>query len=49
MWGVRRRHFADPDRRFQMNPAGGMDLDYAQLNALTAYVWSLNNGDFLQR
>jgi len=46
---VRRRDLADPDRRFQMNPAGGMDLDYAQLNALTACVWSLNNGDFLQR
>jgi mono/diheme cytochrome c family protein len=49
MWGVRRRDFADPDRRFQMNPAGGMDLDGAKLNALAAYVWSLSNGDFLQR
>ncbi len=49
MWGVRRRDFADPDRRFQMNPAGAMNLDRAQLNALTAYVWSLSNGDFLQR
>ena len=49
MWGVKRDDFADPGRRFQMNPAGAMNLDRAQLNALAAYVWSLNNGDFLQR
>lgn len=46
-WGVRRRDFADPERRFQMNPAGGMELDFDQLEALTAYVWSLSNGTHL--
>lgn len=46
-WGVRRRDFADPNRAHQMNPEGGMDLDAEQLDALTAYVWSLNNGTFL--
>jgi cytochrome c5 len=46
-WGVRRRDFADPNRLHQMNPAGGMDLDLQQLSALTAYVWSLNNGTYL--
>lgn len=43
-WGVRRKDFADPDRRFQMNPSGGMDLEFQELAALTAYVWSLSNG-----
>lgn len=46
-WGVRRRDFADPTRRFEMNPAGGMDLEMEQIAALTAYVWSLNSGTFL--
>jgi mono/diheme cytochrome c family protein len=46
-WGVRRRDFADPNRRFQMNPKGGMELDYEEMEALTAYVWSLSNGTFL--
>lgn len=41
-WGVRRRDFADPDRRFQMNPEGGMDLALDERDALTAYVWSLS-------
>jgi hypothetical protein len=43
-WGVRRRDLADPNRRFQMNPEGGMELDSEQLDALTAYVWSLSHG-----
>ena len=47
MWGVRRRDFADPDRRFQMNPQGGMALEWEELGAMAAYVWSLNNGTFL--
>jgi hypothetical protein len=42
-WGVRRRDFADPNRRFQMNPKGGMELDAGQLDAITAYVWSLSH------
>ncbi len=46
-WGVRRRDFADPNRRFQMNPGGGMDLEFEDVGALAAYVWSLNNGTFL--
>jgi len=46
-WGVRRRDFADPNRPNQMNPAGGMDLDYNEMNALTAYIWSLSNGTHL--
>lgn len=46
-WGVRRRDFVDPNRRFQMNPKGGMELDSEQLDALTAYVWSLSNGTHL--
>jgi mono/diheme cytochrome c family protein len=44
MWGVRRRDFADPGRRFEMNPSGGMDLEWGQMDALAAYVWSLSNG-----
>lgn len=47
MWGVRRRDFVDPNRRFQMNPAGGMNLEEEELDALAAYVWSLSNGTFL--
>ncbi len=42
---MRRRDFHDPERRFQMNPKGGMDLEWSQLEALTAYVWSLSNGN----
>ena len=29
-WGVRRRDFDDPDRRFEMNPQGGMDLEWTR-------------------
>ena len=43
-WGVRRKDFADPSRRFEMNPSGGMQLDREDLAALTAYVWSLSHG-----
>ena len=46
-WGVRRPDFADPDRRFEMNPQGGMDLEWDEIAAMAAYVWSLNNGTFL--
>lgn len=45
-WGVRRRDLSDPDRPF-MTPAGSMDLEWADLQALAAYVWSLSNGTFL--
>ena len=48
-WGVRRRDFADESRRFEMNPQGGMELEWDEIGALAAYVWSLNNGDFLPR
>jgi mono/diheme cytochrome c family protein len=41
-WGVRRRDFHDTTRRFEMNPAGGMNLDWDQMRAVTAYVWSLS-------
>lgn len=47
MWGVRRRDFVDPNRRFQMNPSGGMDLAWEDFDAIAAYVWSLSNGTFL--
>ncbi len=46
-WGVRRRDFSDPAWRFQMNPGGGLDLEWNQYRALAAYVWSLSNGSFL--
>ena len=46
-WGVRRKDFADPNRRFQMNPGGGMDLEWSDYDAMAAYVWSLSNGTFL--
>lgn len=46
-WGVRRKDFADPTRRFEMNPGGGMDLEWTDYDALAAYVWSLSNGTFL--
>ena len=46
-WGVRRSNFADPDRRFQMHPAGGQDLEWGEYDALAASVWSLSNGTFL--
>ena len=43
-WGVRRRDFSDPTRRFEMNPGGGRYLEWEQYAALAAYVWSLSNG-----
>ena len=46
-WGVRRKDFADETRRFQMNPGGGMELEWGDYDALTAYVWSLSNGTSL--
>ncbi|NKB90593.1 MAG: hypothetical protein GKS06_20495 [Acidobacteria bacterium] len=47
MWGVRRRDFADESRRFEMNPAGGMNLEWEEMAAVAAYVWSMENGTFL--
>ena len=47
MWGVRRRDFKDPSRRFEMNPSGGMQLEWEETRSLAAYVWSLSNGTFL--
>lgn len=46
-WGVRRRDFADPSRRFEMNPGGGLDPTWEQYASLAAYVWSLSNGTHL--
>ncbi len=46
-WGVRREDFADPNRPFEMNPGGGLQLEWDQYQALAAYVWSLSNGTFL--
>ena len=46
-WGVRRKDFADESRRFQMNPGGGMEIEWADYDALAVYVWTLSNGTFL--
>ena len=46
-WGVRRKDFSDPTRRFEMNPGGGIDLTWQQYASLAAYVWSLSNGTHL--
>jgi mono/diheme cytochrome c family protein len=46
-WGVRRKDFADETRRFEMNPGGGMELEWAQYDDMAAYIWSLSNGTFL--
>lgn len=46
-WGVRRKDFADETRRFQMNPGGGMDLEWGDYDALAAYIWTLSNGTSL--
>lgn len=46
-WGVRRRDFSDPKRRWEMNPGGGMDLEWEDYDALAAFVWSLSRGTFL--
>lgn len=46
LWGVRRQDLSDPRRPF-MTPSGGMQLDWADLTAISAYVWSLSHGTFL--
>lgn len=46
-WGVRREHLSDPSWRFEMNPGGGLDLEWEQYASLAAYVWSLSNGRHL--
>lgn len=41
--GVPRASIKDPARRFQMNPRGGpMNLTDAQVQAISAYVWSIS-------
>lgn len=45
-WGVREQDLSDPERPFML-PAGGMQLPWEDLQAITAYVWSLSNGTFL--
>ncbi|MBT8488049.1 MAG: c-type cytochrome [Gemmatimonadetes bacterium] len=42
-WGVRRELLSDPALRFEMNPGGGLDLEWNQYASLAAYVWSLSN------
>jgi mono/diheme cytochrome c family protein len=53
IWGVPRdRMKAVTPRPFEMNPYGGMPLNNEQLEALTAYVWSLSRPethDFVAR
>ncbi len=46
-WGVKRDDFSDPARRFEMNPGGGARLEWDELSAVAAYVWSLSNGTYL--
>ena len=46
-WGVRREDFSDSTRRFEMNPGGGARLEWDELSAVAAYVWSLSNGTYL--
>ena len=48
-WGVRRRDFSDPKRPWEMNPSGGMTLEWGEIDALAAYVWSLSQGSGLER
>ena len=42
-WGVRRELLSRPSWRFEMNPGGGLDLEWEQYASLAAYVWSLSN------
>jgi mono/diheme cytochrome c family protein len=46
-WGVRRATMSDPSWRFEMNPAGGIELSWEQYASVAAYVWSLSNGTHL--
>ena len=46
-WGVRREALSDSGWRFEMNPAGGLNLEWEEYSALAAYVWSLSNGTHL--
>lgn len=41
-WGVRKKDMADDSRPFEMNPNGGMVIDWNQTRALAAYVWTLS-------
>ena len=45
-WGVRREGMST-DYPFQMNPEGGMELDFDEIRSVAAYVWTLNNGTHL--
>jgi hypothetical protein len=38
---------SDPSWRFEMNPAGGIELSWEQYASVAAYVWSLSNGTHL--
>ncbi|MEM7414948.1 MAG: c-type cytochrome [Gemmatimonadota bacterium] len=42
-WGVQRQHMSS-EWRFEMNPGGGLDLEWNQYAALAAYVWTLSHG-----
>lgn len=44
-WGVQRQHMSSSDWRFEMNPGGGLDLEWNQYAALAAYVWTLSNNE----
>ncbi len=46
-WGVKKSELKDPERPFAMNPEGGMNLEWDEVRALAAYVWSLSNGTFI--
>ena len=46
MWGVRKQDLSDPERPFML-PNGGMQLEWEELKAVVAYVWSLANGAHL--
>lgn len=44
-WGVRRKDFSSPDLRFEMNPQGGMELEWGEIDALAAFVWTLGRNE----
>lgn len=47
-WGVRKQDLSDPERPF-MTPTGSMRLEWADLQAVAAYVWSLSHGTHLPK
>jgi mono/diheme cytochrome c family protein len=42
-WGVRKKDMVEQSRPFDMNPNGGMVIDWDLTRALAAYVWSLSH------